>query len=122
MDSKYIDLSHSMRDLIVIRGVIQEINDHVFNKVLEELRLRTHSKRFVKIHQYVVYEDNLACLYFATMPKISSQTKHIAILYDFFRSKVKIMDIKVVAIDTKKRLTNLPKESQNLSMWKIGII
>ena len=36
MEQTYIDLSHFMRYLIVIRRILQEINDNMFSKMLEE--------------------------------------------------------------------------------------
>ena len=42
MDPEYIALNHSMRDLIVIRGVLQELNNNVFDKMLEDPSLQTH--------------------------------------------------------------------------------
>ena len=96
-------MSCPLRDLISTRGVLQEINDNVFDKRLEEPILRTHSRTFTKIHQSVVYEDNEACLQFRTMPNISSRTKHIAIPYHFFRSKVNSLEFKVVAIDANNQ-------------------
>ena len=84
MESEYITLAHFMRDLIVIRGVLQEIHENVFEKRLKDPSLETHSTKFTKIPQSVVYEDSEACLKFATMPKMSSRTKHIAIPYNIF--------------------------------------
>ena len=81
MELECITLSYSMHNLIATRGVIQETNDRVFNKTLEEPILRTQSKTFAKIHQSLVYEDNPACLKFSTMPKIFIQTKHITTPY-----------------------------------------
>ena len=92
-----------MRDLIVIKGASQEINHSVFDEKLEDPSLRTYSRIFTRILQSVVYEDNKACLKFATMPKIASHTKHIAIPYHFFRSKLNSLEVKVVAIDTKNK-------------------
>ena len=54
-----------------------------------------------------VFEDNNACLKFATMPKMSPRTKHIAIPYHFFRSKVKELEINLVPIDTKDQLADM---------------
>ena len=53
-----------------------------------------------------VYEDNEACLKFATLPKLSPRTKHIAIPYHFFRDKVDKLEIAVKAIDTKNQLAD----------------
>ena len=103
MESEYIALAHFTRDLIASRGVLQEINNKVFDKRLEEPSLRTHPRTFTQIPQSVVYEDNEACLKFATMTKMSSCTKHIAIPYHFFLSKVNSLEVKVVAIDTNNK-------------------
>ena len=103
VESEYIALSHSMRDLIAIRGVIQEINKCVFNGTLDEPNLNTHSRTFAPIPQSVVHEDKSAYLKFATMTKMSSRTKHISVLYQFFRSKVENLEVKVVAIDTNNQ-------------------
>lgn len=40
------------------------------------------------------------------MPRMSPRTKHIAIPYHFFRSKVEELEIKVVAIDTSNQLAD----------------
>ena len=53
----------------------------------------------------IVHEDNEACLKFATTPKMSPRTKHIAIPYHFFRSKVGT-EIKVVAVNTDNQLAD----------------
>jgi len=47
-----------------------------------------------------VYEDNNACLKFATAPKMSPRTKHIAVKYHFFREKVVKLEIQVIRIDS----------------------
>ena len=116
-----------MRDLITIRGVIQEINTCIFNGNLDEPNLNTHSRTFTPITQSIFHEDNLACLKFATIPEISSWTKHIAVPYHFFRSKVENLEIKVVAIDTNNQkgdqfTERLPKpkfvkDRHNLMGW-----
>ena len=58
------------------------------------------------IPQSKVFEDNAACLKFATAPKMSPRTKHIAVPYHFFRSKVEDLQIKLFAIDTKQQLAD----------------
>ena len=40
------------------------------------------------------------------MPKMSPRTKHIALPYDFFRSKVEELQIKVVSISTHDQLAD----------------
>ena len=106
MESEYIALSHAMRDLIGLRQLLKEIYSHVLNDDHDsKTSYFTHSRTFGEIPQSVVYEDNEACLKFANMPKMSPRTKHIAIPYHFFRSKIG-KEIKVVAIDTNSQLAD----------------
>ena len=66
----------------------------------------TTSHKFATIPQPQVYEDNESCLKFATLPRMSPRTKHIAIPYHFFRSKVKELEIKVEGINTENQLAD----------------
>jgi len=117
MEAEYIALSTSMRELIGIRGVLKEMNEFVLGGKQGVVQYSTHSKAFTEvpqdhdamkastgIPQSTVHEDNEACLKFATMPKMSSRTKHIAVPYHFFRSKVAELEIRIVGIDTDKQL------------------
>ena len=90
-----------MRDVIGIREVLKEVYSHVLNSN-NTLVYRTHSCAFTEVEpgkggipQTKVYEDNKACLKHARMPKMSPRTKHIAIPYHFFRSKVEELEIAV---------------------------
>ena len=40
------------------------------------------------------------------MPKISPRTKHIAVPYHFFRTKVRELEIQVIAIETDNQLAD----------------
>ena len=51
------------------------------------------------------------------MTKISQQTKHIAVPYHFFRSKVKELEMKVVAIGTHNQLAD--KFTKGLPVQKV---
>ena len=104
MEAEYIALSQSMRDLISLREVLKEINKIVMNNS-NSTSFHSHSKTFT-LPQSTVYEDNQACLKFATMPKISSRTKHIAVPYHFFRTKVRELEIQVLAIGTDNQLAD----------------
>jgi hypothetical protein len=54
-----------------------------------------------KLPVSTVYEDNNACLKFATAPKMSPRTEHIAVKYHFFREKkVDLLQIRKVRIDS----------------------
>ena len=106
MEAEYIALSQTMRELIGCREILKEIYTHVIhNKQGSDISYNTVSKTFGEILMSVVHEDNEACLKFATMPKLSPCTKHIAIPYHFFCSKVG-KDIKVVACNTENQLAD----------------
>ena len=104
MEAEYIALSQSMRDLIPIRETIKEIKGIVFSGKGKDLTINSHSKTFIEIPQSIVHEDNAACLKFANLPKMSPRTKHIAIPYHFFRTKVQDLSIRIVAIGTDNQL------------------
>ena len=107
MEAEYIALSQSMRDLIAIREVLKEIHSHVLGDSTTAVTYRTHSKAFEEtIPSSIVHEDNQACQKFASMPRMSPRTKHIAIPYHFFRSKVEALEIQVVSIDTGNQLAD----------------
>ena len=108
MESEYIALSQSMRELIGVREVLKEIylivlkDSASFNKV----KYTTHAKTFGCLPSSIVHEDNESCLRFATVPKMSPRTKHIALPYHFFRSKVANKEIIVKGIDTNNQLAD----------------
>ena len=115
MEAEYITLSNSMRDLIAIREILKEILNIVFKTPADKSKptYATISRAFNKqndspnkLPKSIVYEDNTACLKFATMPKMSPRTKHIAIPYHFFRSKVEELEIKVVGINTENQVAD----------------
>jgi hypothetical protein len=73
------------------------------------LACRSHSKIYeengssFKQHTMpmsTVYEDDNACLKFATAPKMSPRTKHIDVKYHFFWEKVEKLEIQVIHIDS----------------------
>ena len=64
------------------------------------------SKTFGKIPQYIVHEDNSACLKDSKFPKISPQTKHISIPYHFFRTNIGHLETKVRVVSTDNKVAN----------------
>ena len=105
MESEYIALSQAMRELIGVREMLKEIYNVILkdSKLFNKLTYHTISKTFSTIPSFIVHEDNSACLRFATTPKMSPRTKHIAIPYHFFHSKVANNEVKVQAVDTNSR-------------------
>ena len=126
MEVEYLALSHSMRQLIEIREILKEIQRITLFKDEINPEYRAIHK-YGNITQSKVYEDNEAYLKFATLPKISPRTKHIAIPYHFFRSKVENLEIKVLSIGTEKQIADqfkkgLPQDKfqkarKNLMGW-----
>ena len=106
MEAEYIALSQSMRDLIPLREIIKEMQQYVHTTNISKLPTSTLSKAFHPIPQSTVFEDNESCLRLANLGKMSPRTKHIAIPYHFFRSKIEELEIKVESIDTKEQLAD----------------
>ena len=110
MESEYLALSQSMRDLIPLREIMKELMTYVFEKPVSMPRCSANSKVFSEviteennspIPKSKVYEDNAACLKFARLPRLTPRTKHIAVPYHWFRSKVEQMKIYIEPISTE---------------------
>ena len=96
MESEYIALSQSMRDLIPVRRLLQLICDTVL----------TDQKENANIYSSV-FEDNSGALQLARAPRITPRTKHYAIKYHFFREYVKQGQIKLFKIETTKQRADI---------------
>ena len=94
-EAEYIALSQRMRDLIPLRGILNELSK-VMN--LDNKIPITHSS---------VFEDNNGALELAKEPKYRPRTKQIAIKYHHFREHVKNEKIRVLAIDTKEQIADI---------------
>jgi len=115
MESEYLALSQSMRDLIPLREIQKEINKVVFHKEIHMPKCTANSKSFSDIisteqespiPKSKVYEDNAACLKFARLPRLTPRTKHIAVPYHWFRSKVEQLEIAIEPISTNQQLAD----------------
>jgi len=108
MEAEYIALSQAMREVIGFRAILKEIHLKVLDnkKAFNSLKFKTFSKTFGTIPASTVHEDNEACLKFATVPKMSPRTKHIAIPYHFFCSKVSNGEIQIVGVSTHNQLAD----------------
>ena len=108
MEAEYIALSQAMREVIGFRAILKEIHLKVLDnkKAFNSLKFKAISKTFGTIPASTVHEDNEACLKFATVPKMSPRTKHIAIPYHFFRSKVSNGEIQIVGVSTHNQLAD----------------
>jgi hypothetical protein len=75
--AEYIALSQAIRELLPMRDLFQEVGTAL--KLKCAIPTILHS---------TVFEDNNGALSLATSPKISPRTKHIAVKYHHFRSKI----------------------------------
>ena len=105
MESEYIELSHSMRELIGVRDILKGVFGHVLHDNVTKPECIT-SHKYGLLPQSRVFKDNESCPKFATLPKMSPRTKHIAIPYHFFRNKIQNLEIKVEGIDTTNQLAD----------------
>ena len=119
MESEYIALTHSMRELIGTREILKEIYEHVLHDSVCSPNYTTKHK-YNSLPQSKVFEDNEACLKFSSLPKMSPRTKHIAIPYHFFRSKVKNLEIKLEAVGTKGQLADQFTKGLSQSVFEIA--
>lgn len=93
-EAEYIALSQAMRDLLPMRELLIEISAVIsFDATKPAV---THS---------TVFEDNNGAISLAEAPRISPRTKHIAVKYHHFRSKIG----GVYGIDIAKRATDLQR-------------
>ena len=99
-EAEYIALSHALREAIPIQNLTKEIN------CIFPLHIPTTDFRLT------VHEDNLSTIAMAESLKFTPRTKHIAIKYHHFRSRVQCPynpngDICIKYISTKKQLADI---------------
>jgi len=97
LEAEYIALSQSMRDLLPMRDLLQEIGT----------KLNLDFANPAIMHS-TVFEDNNGALGLATSPRITPRTKHIAVKYHFFRNKIgKEKGIIIEKIDTAEQKADI---------------
>ena len=95
VESEYMALSQSLREVIPLMTLLEEISS-VFPTILNKPKV--HCK---------VWEDNRGCMILASEGKFSPRTKHIAIKYHHFRSKVEDGSISIHPIDTREQTADI---------------
>ena len=93
--SEYAGLSHSMRILIPLRGLLLE--------TVEKLRLPAAMTSTIYCR---VHEDNASALLLANSQHLNNQNKYLAVKLHHFWSHVKPGVIEVVKCDTKLMLAD----------------
>ena len=73
--SEYVELYHSVRDLIPLKSLIKE--------VIDNLEINSESLKFVS--SSTVYEDNNGSIVVATSPMMNHISKHIDVRCHWFR-------------------------------------
>ena len=93
--AEYIAMSQSLRNVIPIMGLVQEMMEQDFQVICTE--------------PYVyckVFKDNLGALKLAWLPKLCPQTKHINLCYHHFCKHVRKGFIKIFPIDTSNQIAD----------------
>ena len=98
MEAEYIALSAGMKELLPMKFLVQEVCKGV----------GLDPEHVATIHS-TVWEDNSACLTLANLepPRMTPRSKHIAVKYHWFRSKLKPNKIEIKKIDTKEQLADI---------------
>jgi hypothetical protein len=95
--AEYIALYQAIRELLPMRDLFQEVGTAL--KLKCAIPTILHS---------TVFEDNNGALSLATSPKISPRTKHIAVKYHHFRSKIGVdKGIIIQRVDTKEQKADI---------------
>ena len=91
-EAEYISLSMSLRDVLPIMFLLDEMGDGGFQVIC------------TTPHVYCkVFEDNSVALELARLPKLRPRTKHIHVCYHHFREHVRSRKVKIFPIGTKEQ-------------------
>ena len=97
LEAEYIALSTAMRDLLPMKDLLKE--------VITKMSLKDNSNTIMKS---TVFEDNNGALQLALSPKLTPRTKHIAVKYHFFKSKVgEGQDIDNKRVDSAENIADI---------------
>ena len=105
IEAKYIALSHSIRETLPLIEFL--------NKAYLAIGIKPFSDGTVT--KCIIFEDNNGYIELAKCSRLRPRTKHIAIKYYYFRSKVANSIVKILPIDTNNQIADiftkaLPKE------------
>ena len=109
MESEYIALSQSCRELLPLQDLVKEVGAIVgMPEGDKTMRVRS-----------TIYEDNEPCLKLANMelPQMTNRSKHIAIKYHWFRSHVG-NELTVSPIASKDQLADIFTKSPVLQIFQ----
>ena len=94
-ESEYIALSNSLRDVIPLINLLQELRFVI-----------PHQEALPNVH-CTVFEDNKGCIELVKSPKMRPRTKHIGLKYHHFRKHVSDKKVSIQYIDTKEQIADI---------------
>ena len=106
LESEYISLSTSLRDLIPLRAILKELDGYF--KFEKDIGCNTHS---------TVYEDNNGALRLATVQQLTPRTKHINVIYHWFHSYVGKV-LKIIKVESEKQKADIFTKSLDAQTFK----
>ena len=97
MESEYQALSYGMKELIPFLNLMKEVN--------AALGLPEEDKELFT----TIYEDNTACQLLAEqeLPYTTPRSKHFAIRFHWFRSKIPEYNIKIIAVKSGEQIADI---------------
>jgi hypothetical protein len=98
MESKYIALSMASRELLPLRRILLEIQQH--SLVHSPLNDDYNTTRTSSLTASQIFEDNEACIVLATSESTRVCTKHIALKWHHFKDQIRSGQIKRVKVDS----------------------
>ena len=100
-ESEYIALSQSLRDVIPLMNLLQELE-----------KIFPSSADTPKMH-CTVFEDNKGCINLVNVPKMRPRPKHIGLKYHHFREHARNKTVSVEYIDTKEQIADSFTKAMN---------
>ena len=102
LETEYIALSQSMRDLLPMRRILAEIGE----------KCKLDFMKPAMIHS-TIFEDNNGALGLATAPKLTPRTKHIGVKFHWFKSHI--------GEDKGILITNVESRNQKADIFTKGL-
>eukprot|EP00957_Ditylum_brightwellii_P067611 5132173-Ditylum_brightwellii.AAC.1 len=94
--AEYIAISHAIREAITLMRLLNEVKGSIHIDMDEKADFKCR-----------VFEDNNGCIELVKCPRVRPRTKHIAIKYHYFRSKVEDGSIRIERVDTHDQQADL---------------
>lgn len=106
-ESEYISLSQSLREVIPMMRLINEMKDNGFDLPINTPEV--HCK---------VFEDNNGALEMAQTPKMRPRTKHLNIKYHHFRSAVADKLVTIHRVSTEEQMADIFTKPLGLMLFE----